>query len=295
MSRIPRAPARSSRSRSSCSTTGRAAGGGASCAGLAGGTAFSGMTAGARLHRRPQPPGARGDRAERAAARRRHEVSVGGGRRTGARSVAPPIRASAPLRLPRPRPTAASGRRACSPRPRALFVHRAELHRLRAPASPRRLSRDWAAIGKTSSITVKRRISACASRCRLPHGLSAGGRASATSRTKSGRSQHAYLRFVVRNDCLNALYNDPLPRVLWMLPVRYVLYFRMRRGWRIRDPWGWIWIAREVAVHFAARRLSPPSGLPRHDTSLAQPEKYAGSVSSRRGQVRSGCVSRGGC
>lgn len=68
---------------------------------------------------------------------------------------------------------------------------------------------------------------------------------------KSGRSQTRYLRFVVRNDCLNALYNDPLSRVLWTVPARFALYFRMRRGWRIHDPWGWIWIAREVAVHAA--------------------------------------------
>jgi len=65
----------------------------------------------------------------------------------------------------------------------------------------------------------------------------------------TGRSQTRYLRFVVRNDCLNALYNDPLPRVLWTVPVRFLLYFRMRRGWRIRDPWGWLWIARELAGH----------------------------------------------
>jgi GT2 family glycosyltransferase len=61
-----------------------------------------------------------------------------------------------------------------------------------------------------------------------------------------GRSLTRYLRFVSRNDCLNALYNDPLPRVLWTLPARYLLYFRMRRGWKIHDPWGWIWLAREV-------------------------------------------------
>jgi GT2 family glycosyltransferase len=65
----------------------------------------------------------------------------------------------------------------------------------------------------------------------------------------TGRSQTRYLRFVVRNDCLNALYNDPFPRVLWTVPVRYLLYFRMRRGWRIRDPWGWVWVARELATH----------------------------------------------
>ena len=63
----------------------------------------------------------------------------------------------------------------------------------------------------------------------------------------AGRSLTRYLRFVSRNDCLNALFNDPFPRVLWTLPGRFVLYFRMRRGWKIRDPWGWVWLAREVA------------------------------------------------
>ena len=55
----------------------------------------------------------------------------------------------------------------------------------------------------------------------------------------SGRSQQRYLRFVSRNDCFNTLYNDPMTRLLWMLPARFALYFRMRRGWKIRDPWGW--------------------------------------------------------
>jgi len=62
----------------------------------------------------------------------------------------------------------------------------------------------------------------------------------------AGRSRQRYLRFVSRNDCLNAFYNDPLPRVLWSLPVRFLLYFRMRHVWRIDDPWGWAWIARDV-------------------------------------------------
>lgn len=62
-----------------------------------------------------------------------------------------------------------------------------------------------------------------------------------------GRSLTRYLRFVARNDCLTALYNDPFPRVLWTLPGRFFLYFRMRRGWRVDDPWGWWWLAREVA------------------------------------------------
>jgi GT2 family glycosyltransferase len=65
----------------------------------------------------------------------------------------------------------------------------------------------------------------------------------------AGRNRTRYLRFVARNDCLNALFNDPLPRVLWTVPARFFLYFRMRRGWQIRDPWGWAWLAREVAAN----------------------------------------------
>lgn len=63
----------------------------------------------------------------------------------------------------------------------------------------------------------------------------------------AGRSRTRYLRFVSRNDCLNALYNDPFPRVLWTLPGRFFLYFRMRSGWKIDDPWGWAWLGREIA------------------------------------------------
>jgi GT2 family glycosyltransferase len=75
----------------------------------------------------------------------------------------------------------------------------------------------------------------------------------------AGRNRARHLRFVSRNDCLNALYNDPFPRVLWMVPARFLLYFRMRRGWGIQDPWGWAWIAREVGtriVRTAFRRRS---------------------------------------
>ena len=62
------------------------------------------------------------------------------------------------------------------------------------------------------------------------------------------RDRRRYLRFVARNDCLNSLLNDPFARLLWMLPARYALYFRMRRGWRIHDPWGGFWLFREVAA-----------------------------------------------
>ena len=63
---------------------------------------------------------------------------------------------------------------------------------------------------------------------------------------RGSRSPQRYLRFVARNDCLNTLYNDPIARAAWMLPARFALYFRMRRGWKIDDPWGWIWLGREL-------------------------------------------------
>lgn len=65
----------------------------------------------------------------------------------------------------------------------------------------------------------------------------------------AGRDQGRYLRYVTRNDCLHALYNEPLGRVVWLVPARAVLFFRMRRAWGVRDPWGWLWIARELAVN----------------------------------------------
>jgi GT2 family glycosyltransferase len=66
----------------------------------------------------------------------------------------------------------------------------------------------------------------------------------------NSRDIRRYLRFVACNDCLNSLLNDPLARLLWMLPVRYALYFRMRRGWNIRDPWGGLWLLRQIAARF---------------------------------------------
>jgi hypothetical protein len=63
---------------------------------------------------------------------------------------------------------------------------------------------------------------------------------------RGSRDSRRYLRLVSRNDCLNTLYNDPLVRVVWMLPARYARYFQMRRGWKIRDPWGGWWLARDL-------------------------------------------------
>ncbi len=64
-----------------------------------------------------------------------------------------------------------------------------------------------------------------------------------------GRSKQRYLRYVTRNDCLHSMYNEPLGRALWMVPARLAIYFRMRRTLNVSDRWGWIWIARELAVN----------------------------------------------
>jgi len=68
----------------------------------------------------------------------------------------------------------------------------------------------------------------------------------------SGRSKQRYLRYVTRNDCLNALYNEPLRRLIWLLPARLALFFRMRRAWQVDDRWGWAWIARELTANAPA-------------------------------------------
>ena len=62
----------------------------------------------------------------------------------------------------------------------------------------------------------------------------------------SGRSQSRYLRQVVRNDCLGALYNEPLPMLIVTVPVRLTRYLRMRRHGGADDPGGFRWILGEL-------------------------------------------------
>lgn len=75
----------------------------------------------------------------------------------------------------------------------------------------------------------------------------------------ANRDRNQYLRYVVRNDCLGALYNDPFARVLWVLPARLALYFRMRRAWQISDRGGLRWILRELVAELGdVRRRRRP-------------------------------------
>ncbi|GEM_PF-1815429 len=61
-----------------------------------------------------------------------------------------------------------------------------------------------------------------------------------------GRNMSRYLRYTVRNDCLNALLNFPLLLVPAAVLWRFWGYFRMRRAWKVSDPGGFSWILREL-------------------------------------------------
>ena len=62
----------------------------------------------------------------------------------------------------------------------------------------------------------------------------------------AGRNAQKYLRYTVRNNCLGAIYNEPLVMMLPGVAARLLLYFRMKRGWKIHDPGGFTWIVKQV-------------------------------------------------
>jgi GT2 family glycosyltransferase len=68
-----------------------------------------------------------------------------------------------------------------------------------------------------------------------------------------GRSASRYVRFVIRNDCLYSLYNEPWPLAAISLPVRLWRYRRMNGP--NHDDGGFRWIASELAKAFADIRL----------------------------------------
>ena len=61
----------------------------------------------------------------------------------------------------------------------------------------------------------------------------------------AGRSASRYVRFVIRNDCLYSLYNEPWPLAALSLPIRLWRYRRMAAP--NRDNGGLRWIAGELA------------------------------------------------
>lgn len=66
----------------------------------------------------------------------------------------------------------------------------------------------------------------------------------------TGRNLERYLRTVIRNDCLGAMYNEPLPLPLVSIPIRLARYRAMRRIAGVDDPGGLAWIVAELAKNF---------------------------------------------
>lgn len=72
----------------------------------------------------------------------------------------------------------------------------------------------------------------------------------------AGRNQSRYVRHVIRNDCLFALYNEPLPLPLVSVPIRLSRYSAMSRGLDDRGGFGWIVrdLLRQLPRRLADRR-----------------------------------------
>jgi len=63
----------------------------------------------------------------------------------------------------------------------------------------------------------------------------------------SGRSKARYLRYVIRNDCLYSMFNEPLALMCATIPVRLYRYLKMSRHGNVSDPGGFRWIVSELA------------------------------------------------
>jgi len=74
----------------------------------------------------------------------------------------------------------------------------------------------------------------------------------------AGRDMRRYLHLTVRNGVLSSIYNDPLPLLMVRVPMRLAAYFRMRSGWKVQDPGGFLtilgWIWRDLGGALKQRR-----------------------------------------
>jgi GT2 family glycosyltransferase len=62
----------------------------------------------------------------------------------------------------------------------------------------------------------------------------------------TGRNVKRYLRYVIRNDCLGAMFNQPIPMALVTVPTRLARYVRMCSLGRVHDRWGLFWIVGQL-------------------------------------------------
>lgn len=65
----------------------------------------------------------------------------------------------------------------------------------------------------------------------------------------AGRVPQKGLRYVVRNNCLGSMYNEPWPLVVLSIPVHLYRYFKMKRGFQIEDPGGFVWILNQLRLN----------------------------------------------
>jgi GT2 family glycosyltransferase len=74
-----------------------------------------------------------------------------------------------------------------------------------------------------------------------------------------GRNVKRYLRYVIRNDCLGAMFNQPLAMALVTVPARLSRYVRMRRLGKVHDPGGLFWIVGQLVAQLptVARERRP--------------------------------------
>lgn len=68
------------------------------------------------------------------------------------------------------------------------------------------------------------------------------------------RDARVYVRHVIRNDCLNALYNEPAARALVSIPFRLLNFRRMASRIPGGDPRGMRWIVGELWTRWPAIR-----------------------------------------
>jgi GT2 family glycosyltransferase len=75
----------------------------------------------------------------------------------------------------------------------------------------------------------------------------------------AGRNTKRYLRYVIRNDCLGAMFNQPIPMAIVTVPARLVRYLQMVRLGKVHDPWGLFWILGQLVVQLptVARQRRP--------------------------------------
>jgi GT2 family glycosyltransferase len=71
---------------------------------------------------------------------------------------------------------------------------------------------------------------------------------------QGNRDARTYVRHVIRNDCLNALYNEPAPRALLSIPIRLFNFRRMAARIPGGDPQGIRWIVGELWSRWPAVR-----------------------------------------